>query len=775
MLQLTKINDFHMIDTKKLSTRDKVFAKTKILNTYENEPMMCYGKVDCESPDSSYVSSRFYYYIMMYWYDITNHIWKRIKYMDNTKISYSSATGINTKDLYFNNVGYFCGDTNISLSYYLCKKDTYNTCNRVKYDNDDISCDEIFKINEDTMLIKSNYYLYTLTLNNGEIVEGSKSKICNQKCYKIISLHMANNIITILDTYCNLIKINLNTLDYTVVDIGYNDECATVATIYDDICYYAKDNNIYAVNIKEPEANMKVAETSNHIAKLWCADNCLCITTIDNTLSDPLDTSAELFVSPLITNLILNREDDFVDYGNKNSTGSLTDIMYVTKDGEAFYGGSINVNNKFIVDKEGNVTLPSGSGIKFEGDKSFTDITQDAIKTGGIEANTGEIGGWSIDTNCLKSTNTTDATNIYFYSSAEKTDNKTPILIVKKGSETSLGIYDTGYILGKKLRIENPDGDTSIGKFLFKTSKFEGIVEGVDYSNAFDDLSDALGDETGDGSETVDDDGEDEVVWGSKESVRNGVQALSNGTTTASGLYVGCKTGDGGSIAGFSYSNFWVNLAGTTNTRGLCIYDDVYMYAKTKSGKRSKKKVFRFAKVTDNSYRLKIGNLNETSTYKCELNFTKSTSGTYIQVHSKKFDISNCKTFDRGSATVSGTSDENVKVLYDYDDRYDKFYMNLKPLLYKYNMSDDYHRKHAGFGARAVEQALIDAGLTNEEFGAVCIQNNVTIGIQGGATKSYDELYGLNYNEFIGLNTYMIQKLYKRIEELEKKIDEAGI
>ena len=32
--------------------------------------------------------------------------------------------------------------------------------------------------------------------------------------------------------------------------------------------------------------------------------------------------------------------------------------------------------------------------------------------------------------------------------------------------------------------------------------------------------------------------------------------------------------------------------------------------------------------------------------------------------------------------------------------------------------------------------------------------------------------YGLRYGEFIALNTHMIQKLYKRIEELENRIEE---
>ena len=37
-------------------------------------------------------------------------------------------------------------------------------------------------------------------------------------------------------------------------------------------------------------------------------------------------------------------------------------------------------------------------------------------------------------------------------------------------------------------------------------------------------------------------------------------------------------------------------------------------------------------------------------------------------------------------------------------------------------------------------------------------------------SESNEEKYALRYEEFIALNTHMIQKLYKRIEELEKLI-----
>lgn len=477
------------------------------------------------------------------------------------------------------------------------------------------------------------------------------------------------------------------------------------------------------------------------------------------------------------------------------------DIFRVDKSGNGYYSGSLEIG-KFKVDKGGNVTLPPGTKISWNDVQGASDILNNAInnvndsitntantikteigqtyvRTNEVEANIASIGGWSVESNCIQSTNDNGATNVLFYSSGEvdvNNNNQRPVLLIRKNNTTNFGIYDSGYILARKLRVENTNGDSSIGKFQFKVNRLEGVMNGIDYTNAFDAADANYNETTGDGSEQEDVDvGDAEVVWNNSESIRNGIQVLDNGATTTSGLFVGCRTGDGGNIAGFSYSNFWVNLAGSAYMRKLVVYNSMHMYCYTKTNKRSAKKIIGFASVGSNSYRLKIGNLSETNAYKCEINFTKSSSGTYVQIRSKKFDITNCSTFERGTVTVNGTSDENVKTIYDYDDRYEDFYMRLKPLLFKYNLNDSYHRKHSGFGARAVEKALTDAGLTNEEFGGVCIQKNVVLGVQGGEDRTFEELYGLNYNEFIGLNTYMIQKLYRKIEELERKINEAGI
>lgn len=124
-----------------------------------------------------------------------------------------------------------------------------------------------------------------------------------------------------------------------------------------------------------------------------------------------------------------------------------------------------------------------------------------------------------------------------------------------------------------------------------------------------------------------------------------------------------------------------------------------------------------------------------------------------------------------GSTAIS--SDENFKDLSDIDERYEQFFYNLKPTLYKYKIG---HRQHIGFGARAVENALQKAGLTTEEFAGILIDKDVDIGkdeiLDLEGNTHFEELYYLRYEEFISLNTLMLQKALSRITELENTIKE---
>ena len=129
-------------------------------------------------------------------------------------------------------------------------------------------------------------------------------------------------------------------------------------------------------------------------------------------------------------------------------------------------------------------------------------------------------------------------------------------------------------------------------------------------------------------------------------------------------------------------------------------------------------------------------------------------------------------------ATLDGSSDERMKRDFQNLSKFEEFYDNLNPCCFK--MKSDDERYHIGFVAQQVEQSLNNSGLTKNDFGALnitpyegdidessedCIGRYKDTGIKQG-----EDSYGLIYNEFIALNTYMIQKLKSENEELKNRV-----
>ena len=107
------------------------------------------------------------------------------------------------------------------------------------------------------------------------------------------------------------------------------------------------------------------------------------------------------------------------------------------------------------------------------------------------------------------------------------------------------------------------------------------------------------------------------------------------------------------------------------------------------------------------------------------------------------------------------TSDKRMKKdINPFDKRYENFFMDMMPSIYKLiNGTSD--RFHSGFISQEIEEALTRNNLTTKDFAGFIKYNDV---------ETNEEKYALRYEEFIALNTHMIQKLYKRIDELEKLI-----
>lgn len=104
------------------------------------------------------------------------------------------------------------------------------------------------------------------------------------------------------------------------------------------------------------------------------------------------------------------------------------------------------------------------------------------------------------------------------------------------------------------------------------------------------------------------------------------------------------------------------------------------------------------------------------------------------------------------------TSDRRLKRdIEPLGDRYINLFRALQPVTYKRTDGD---RRHIGFIAQEVENAMIESGIDVMDLGALCVDNT-----------DNGSIYGLRYEEFVALNTLMIQKLLKTVEDQQMIID----
>ena len=107
------------------------------------------------------------------------------------------------------------------------------------------------------------------------------------------------------------------------------------------------------------------------------------------------------------------------------------------------------------------------------------------------------------------------------------------------------------------------------------------------------------------------------------------------------------------------------------------------------------------------------------------------------------------------------SSDRNKKnSIEPLADVHTQIFDNLKPVSYKFNVSNN-NRTHIGLIAQDVKEAVENAGITTQDFAGYCEwkEDDGSIGC------------GLRYGEFISLCIDQIQKLKKRVEELEEKLN----
>jgi hypothetical protein len=115
----------------------------------------------------------------------------------------------------------------------------------------------------------------------------------------------------------------------------------------------------------------------------------------------------------------------------------------------------------------------------------------------------------------------------------------------------------------------------------------------------------------------------------------------------------------------------------------------------------------------------------------------------------------------------ASTSDKNYKnTIHSLSDKYSTLFDSLKPSTFKFNDGTS-NRFHVGFIAQEVEEAIVNADLTTQDFAGLVIDKSIN-----EETNQEEERYYLRYGEFIALNTNEIQKLKQRVISTEKEIVE---
>lgn len=121
-----------------------------------------------------------------------------------------------------------------------------------------------------------------------------------------------------------------------------------------------------------------------------------------------------------------------------------------------------------------------------------------------------------------------------------------------------------------------------------------------------------------------------------------------------------------------------------------------------------------------------------------------------------------------GTVSEGSGSDRDIKHdIEDLDEKYTVLFDHLRPVSYKYNDGTS-GRKHTGFIAQDVEEAIQTAGLSTQDFAAFYTYQKQVDERECKLTRA------LRYGEFVALNTREIQKLKARITELENIIKAKG-
>ncbi len=125
------------------------------------------------------------------------------------------------------------------------------------------------------------------------------------------------------------------------------------------------------------------------------------------------------------------------------------------------------------------------------------------------------------------------------------------------------------------------------------------------------------------------------------------------------------------------------------------------------------------------------------------------------------------------------TSDRNAKDnITSLTDNHIKFFSLLQPVSFTFTDGES-GRTHIGFISQDVENAMSQAGFTDLDFAGFCkaVKTKEFIDSEGNKTREIEKdengnpiyVYALRYEEFIALNTFMIQNLNKKVQSLQEE------
>jgi hypothetical protein len=112
------------------------------------------------------------------------------------------------------------------------------------------------------------------------------------------------------------------------------------------------------------------------------------------------------------------------------------------------------------------------------------------------------------------------------------------------------------------------------------------------------------------------------------------------------------------------------------------------------------------------------------------------------------------------SKTIQQASDEKLKNIAPYDDKYDDLLDVLEPILYTWKSHPEGAR-YVGLGARKTAKLLEEVGI--EQSGFVGINQD----------EDGNEIYSIDYNELSTMLLHKVQKQEKRIKELETTLNDV--